>query len=235
LEYIAKNLAEIRSRIAAAAAKSGRKAEDITLVAVTKTVDAERIKEAIRLGVTDLRENRVQEMVQKDGVNGEIPIKWHMIGHLQRNKVRDVLERADLIHSLDSVRLAEEIQKNAEKMGIIADVLIEINIAHESSKFGVEPKDAVDFANELEKFGNIRLRGLMCVAPFVGNAEENREYFRQMRKIFIDIREKDVYTRNMNIWNMNILSMGMSNDYEIAIEEGANMVRIGTSIFGNRQ
>ena len=230
MEHIAKNIAEVRERIAVAAAKSGRKAEDITLVAVTKTVDIESIKEAVRYGITDLGENRVQEMAQKYGdVNGEAALNWHMIGHLQRNKAKSALEMADLIHSLDSIRLADEIQKNAEKMGIIAEVLIEINIANESSKYGVKPEDAVDFAVQLEKYDNIRLRGLMCVAPNVENAEQNRQSFQHMRNLSLDIREKIVYSRDTNI-----LSMGMSNDYEIAIEEGANMVRIGSKLFGQR-
>ena len=227
MEHIGKNIAEVKERIAIAAAKSGRNVDDITLVAVTKTIEPESIREAICHGLTDLGENRVQEMAGKfDLISGA---KWHMIGHLQRNKVKQAIEMSSLIHSLDSVRLAEEIQKAAEKMGIIADVLIEINIANEDTKHGIKPEDAADFAANLEKYGNIRLNGLMCVAPFVDFAEENRKFFQQMRDIYIDIKDKHMYNANMNI-----LSMGMSNDYEIAIEQGANLVRIGTRIFGSR-
>jgi len=227
MEYIGNNLKIINERIAKAAIKSGRKPEDITLIAVTKTIEPDQINEAIRHGITDLGENRVQELLRKKpAVN---PAKWHMIGHLQRNKVRMIIDQTCLIHSLDSPALAEEIQKNAEKQGIVVDALIEINIMDEQSKFGVKPEDAAEFAGQLEKYGNIRLRGLMCVAPFVEIAERNRDCFRQMCKILLDIREQ-----NRHNSNMNILSMGMSNDFEIAIEEGANMVRIGTSIFGER-
>ena len=209
---IADNLKEIEEKITKAAEISGRKREDVLLLAVSKTVDVPRIKEAVNLGLVDLGENKPQEINWKyDEIEN---VRWHQIC---------------LIHSLDSVKLCEEIQKRAEAKGITMDVLVEINIAGEEAKHGVPPEKAEELVLEASKFKNIRVKGLMTVAPFVENPEENRKYFKEMYKLFIDIKDK-----NYDNVDMEYLSMGMTNDYEIAIQEGANIVRIGTGLFGAR-
>lgn len=224
---IADNLKEIEQKITVAAEKSGRKRDDVLLLAVSKTVEVPRIKEAVQLGLIDLGENKPQEINRK---YFEIDnVKWHQIGHLQTNKVKYIIDKVCLIHSLDSLKLAEEIQKRAEAKNITMDVLIEINIAGEEAKHGVPIEDAEKLVLETAKFKNIRVKGLMTVAPFVENPEENRKYFKEMYKLFVDIKAK-----NYDNVNMAYLSMGMTNDYEIAIEEGANIVRIGTGLFGAR-
>lgn len=224
---IADNLKEIEQKITVAAEKSGRKRDDVLLLAVSKTVEVPRIKEAVQLGLVDLGENKPQEINRK---YFEIDnVKWHQIGHLQTNKVKYIIDKVCLIHSLDSLKLAEEIQKRAEAKNITMDVLIEINIADEEAKHGVPIEDAEKLVLETAKFKNIRVKGLMTVAPFVENPEENRKYFKEMYKLFVDIKAK-----NYDNVNMAYLSMGMTNDYEIAIEEGANIVRIGTGLFGAR-
>lgn len=224
---IADNLKEIEQKITVAAEKSGRKRDDVLLLAVSKTVEVPRIKEAVQLGLINLGENKPQEINRK---YFEIDnVKWHQIGHLQTNKVKYIIDKVCLIHSLDSLKLAEEIQKRAEAKNITMDVLIEINIAGEEAKHGVPIEDAEKLVLETAKFKNIRVKGLMTVAPFVENPEENRKYFKEMYKLFVDIRAK-----NYDNVNMAYLSMGMTNDYEIAIEEGANIVRIGTGLFGAR-
>lgn len=221
------NLKQIEDNIQRAVNKSGRKREDILLLAVTKTIDVENIKVAVNLGLKDLGENKPQEINSKyfeiDGV------RWHQIGHLQTNKVKYIIDKVCLIHSLDSVKLAEEIDKRAKSKGLTMEVLVEINIANEESKHGISINEVDSFIKEVSKFDNIRVVGLMCVAPFVENPEENRKYFEKMRKIYVDIKEK-----NYNNINMKYLSMGMTNDYEVAIEEGANIVRVGTGLFGER-
>lgn len=225
------NVAEIRERIARAARKSGREPGEITFVGVTKTIDAGRVCELLDCGVAELGENRVQELLSKYGEVGDrgyMP-EWHLIGHLQTNKVRYIIDKVTMIHSVDSVRLAEEIDKRAQAIGGRMDVLIEVNAGGEESKFGVRPEDTVAFAREIDKFSGICVRGLMTVAPFVEEPEENREIFRKMRNLLIDITGKI-----SNNEKTPVLSMGMTNDYEIAIEEGATLVRIGTGIFGTR-
>ena len=215
---IADNLKEIEEKITKAAEISGRKREDVLLLAVSKTVDVPRIKEAVNLGLVDLGENKPQEINWKyDEIEN---VRWHQIGHLQTNKVKYIIDKVCLIHSLDSVKLCEEIQKRAEAKGITMDVLVEINIAGEKAE---------ELVLEASKFKNIRVEGLMTVAPFVENPEENRKYFKEMYKLFIDIKDK-----NYDNVDMEYLSMGMTNDYEIAIQEGANIVRIGTGLFGAR-
>lgn len=224
---IKENLNIIEEKIAAAAEKSGRKREDILLLAVSKTIDVPRIKEAVNLGLVDLGENKPQEINWK---YFEIEnVKWHQIGHLQTNKVKYIIDKVCLIHSVDSLKLAEEIDKRAKANNITMEVLVEINIAGEEAKHGVPLQEAEDLAVEISKLSNIRVAGLMTVAPFVENPEDNRKYFVEMRKLFVDIRDK-----NYNNINMKYLSMGMTNDYEVAIEEGANIVRIGTGLFGAR-
>ncbi len=224
---IKENLDLINEKITIAAEKSGRKREDVLLLAVSKTVDVPRIKEAVDLGLVDLGENKPQEINWK---YFEIEnVRWHQIGHLQTNKVKYIIDKVCLIHSVDSLKLAEEISKRAKAKDITMDVLVEINIAGEEAKSGVPLSKAEELAVEISKLDNIRVKGLMTVAPFVENPEDNREYFKQMKKLFVDIKEK-----NYNNIDMQYLSMGMTNDYEIAVEEGANIVRIGTGLFGAR-
>ena len=186
---IADNLKEIEEKITKAAEISGRKREDVLLLAVSKTVDVPRIKEAVNLGLVDLGENKPQEINWK---YEEIEnVRWHQIGHLQTNKVKYIIDKVCLIHSLDSVKLCEEIQKRAGAKGITMDVLVEINIAGEEAKHGVPPEKAEELVLEASKFKNIRVKGLMTVAPFVENPEENRKYFKKMHKLFIDIKDKN--------------------------------------------
>lgn len=224
---IKENLYRINEAITSAAEKSGRKREDVLLLAVSKTIDVPRIKEAVDLGLSDLGENKPQEINWK---YFEIEnVKWHLIGHLQTNKVKYIIDKVCLIHSVDSLRLAEEISKRAKANNITMDVLVEINIAGEEAKHGVPLNEAENLALEISKLDNIRVKGLMTVAPFVENPEDNRQYFSQMKKLFVDIKEK-----NYNNIDMKYLSMGMTNDYEVAVEEGANIVRVGTGLFGPR-
>lgn len=222
------NLQNVEERICAACKRSGRDRESVTLISVSKTKPARTLKEAYDLGVRVFGENKVQELVDKyEALPGDI--HWHMIGHLQRNKVKYIIDKVDLIHSVDSVKLAETINKEAAKRGLTANILIEVNVAKEDSKFGLFPEDVDAFADEISHFNNIRVQGLMTIAPFVKNAEENRAIFEGLRKLSVDIASK-----NIDNMTMGVLSMGMTNDYEVAIEEGATMVRVGTGIFGER-
>ena len=227
MSSIKENLEHINEKIRVAAVKSGRKREDVLLLAVSKTVDVPRIKEAVELGLVDLGENKPQEINWK---YYEIEnVRWHQIGHLQTNKVKYIIDKVCLIHSVDSMKLAEEINKRAAAKGIIMDVLVEINIAGEEAKHGVPLNEAEALAVEISSLENVRVKGLMTVAPFVEDPEENRKYFRQMKNLFVDIDKK-----SYNNIDMKYLSMGMTNDYEVAVEEGANIVRIGTGLFGAR-
>lgn len=225
---IAENLKYVKEQIKIAAEKSGRSEKDILLLGVTKTVDVERIKELIGLGVKELGENRVQELTEKYEQIGD-DVDWHLIGHLQTNKVKYIIDKVKLIHSVDSIKLAEEIDRQAKKHNKVMDILIEINIGRELSKHGIYLENTEEFIDKLSNFRNVCVKGLMTVAPFVENPQENRHYFKQMRKKFIDIEAK----KHDNVY-MTYLSMGMTNDYCIAIEEGANIVRIGTGLFGVR-
>lgn len=228
-DYIKKNLEVIRNKIEIAAIKSGRKPEDITLVAVSKTVEPQKILKAIDEGITELGENRVQELTEKyDIINRDC--SWHLIGHLQTNKVKYIVEKVKLIHSVDRYNLALEINDRAKKIGKKIDVLVQVNISGEQSKFGVAQKDAKELIGRIAGLGNVRVRGLMTMAPFASNPEIVRGVFSGLRKLSIDIEKE-----NINNIVMEYLSMGMSNDFEVAIEEGANMVRIGTALFGERQ
>lgn len=227
------NILEVEKNILAACKRSNRSREEITLIAVSKTKPIEFIEEAIKAGIYDFGENKVQELCEKSNYiktnDIKTPVRFHMIGHLQRNKVKDIITKTVLIHSVDSLRLAEQIQLEAQKKEIICDILIEVNIAKEESKFGVSPQQTEQLIRDIAKFGNIRILGLMTVAPIVKNAEESRTYFKQMKQLYVDIANK-----NIDNVTMAILSMGMTNDYEVAIEEGATHVRIGTGIFGQR-
>ena len=216
---IKENLQEVERRICEACKRSGRDRSEVQLIAVSKTKPVSMIEEAYAEGIRRFGEN---EEMEKD-------IKWHMIGHLQRNKVKYVVGRAALIHSVDSVRLAEAIDQEAEKKGIVMPVLVEVNVASEESKFGVRVEECADFIENIAKMEHISVEGLMTIAPFVENAEDNRKYFAKLRELSVDISAK-----NIDNVNMRDLSMGMTGDYEVAIEEGATMVRVGTGIFGER-
>ncbi len=226
---IADNIRQVRENIARAAQKSGRRAEDITLVAVTKTKPASDVNAALRCGVTVIGENRVQELLGKlpdirlDGRQA------HLIGHLQTNKVKMVIDKVDMIQSLDSIHLAREIDRQAARVSRVMDVLIEVNVGSESSKSGVLLPELSTLLDGVKVFPHIRVCGLMAIPPRDAGPEQTRAYFAQMRKLFIDIQAKK--SDNMD---MRILSMGMSSDYELAVEEGATMVRVGSAIFGAR-
>ena len=230
---IKENVDAIREAITASAKKSGRDPSEIKLIGVTKTVDVLRISELLASGVTDIGENRVQDFLpkydyfQKNFKELENrPNEWHFIGHLQRNKVKFIADKVDLIHSVDSLPLAVEINRRGEQVGKIVNILAEINISGEPSKYGIPPDDILEFIENLANMQFVRLTGLMCMAPFVENPEENRVFFSKMRKISVDIQNKCIYHTKLIS-----LSMGMSNDFSVAIEEGATMVRIGTALF----
>ena len=222
------NLEIVEEKIQEACKKSGRNREDVTLIAVSKTKPVETLQEAYDLGVRVFGENKVQELTEKyDALPKDI--HWHMIGHLQRNKVKYIIDKVDLIHSVDSIRLAETIDKEAQKHDLVANILVEVNVAKEESKFGLMPEEVDGFIDEIAKLKHIQVKGLMTIAPFVENPEKNRTVFADLRKLSVDIAKK-----NVDNVNVSILSMGMTNDYEVAVEEGATMVRVGTGIFGAR-
>ena len=222
------NLEEVRSRVKLATLRAGRKEEDVTLIAVSKTKPVEMLKEVYDLGVRDFGENKVQELVSK---YEELPadIRWHMIGHLQTNKVKYIVDKAYMIHSVDSYKLAKEISKEAVKINKVVKILIEVNVAAEESKFGSNVEETLSLVEDISKLPGICIKGLMTVAPFVENPEENRKIFEKLQHLAVDINSKKLD----NVY-MDCLSMGMSGDFEIAIEEGASYVRVGTSIFGER-
>lgn len=224
-----KNLAEVRWRIQKACERSGRNPEEVTLIAVSKTKPISMMEEALLAGQTEFGENRPQELRDKALVLGTTRIRWHMIGSLQKNKIKYVLDTAALIHSVDSVALAEEIAKEAKKRSLTAQILLEVNIAQEESKHGFSAAELPAVCQSLCSLSGIQIRGLMTVAPYTEQPETNRVYFRKMKQLLIDIKSKNI---DNNI--MDILSMGMTSDYEVAIEEGATMVRVGTGIFGER-
>ena len=225
---VQEQLREVRERIAAACRRAGRDPKDVTLIAVSKTKPAQMVQEAYEAGARDFGENKVQEILEKKPVLPQ-DIRWHMIGHLQRNKVHQVLGQAVLIHSVDSLRLAQQIETEAEKKGIEAEILLEVNVAREESKFGFFLEETEEAIRQIAKLPHVHIRGLMTIAPFVENPEENRGIFQKLYQFSVDIAAK-----NIDNVTMDVLSMGMSNDFEVAIEAGATMVRVGTSIFGAR-
>ena len=228
---VAENLRIVEEKICAACARSGRAREDVTLIAVSKTKPIEMMEEAMQAGTNIFGENKVQEILKKEPLLPPAPeTRWHLIGHLQRNKVRQIAGKVERIHSVDSLRLAEQIQKEYEKIGQTANILVEVNIAKEESKFGLMPEETEDVLREIAKMPNIHVCGLMTIAPFVENPEENRVHFHNLRKLLVDINDK-----NIDNISMGELSMGMTGDYEVAIEEGATFIRVGTGIFGSRQ
>ena len=225
---VAENYREVDRRVGEACARSGRNRKEVTLIAVSKTKPVELIREAMDAGADVFGENKVQELCDK---YEQLPktLHWHLIGHLQRNKVKYIVDKVDLIHSVDSMRLAEEISKEAEKKQTDVKVLIEVNVAQEESKFGVSVDETEELVREIAKLPRIHVLGLMTIAPNVSDPEENRPVFRTLKKLAVDIKMK-----NIDNERMDVLSMGMTGDYQVAIEEGATMVRVGTGIFGER-
>lgn len=225
---VRENLETVEANIRKACANAGRSRDEVTLIAVSKTKPVSMLMEAYDSGIRIFGENKVQEMCDK---YEQMPkdIQWHMIGHLQRNKVKYIIDKAALIHSVDSLRLAETIQEEAAKHQVVMPILVEVNVAMEETKFGTSLAEAMELVEQISNFPNIRIEGLMTIAPFVEDPEENRKYFRALKKLAVDINNK-----NIDNVHVRILSMGMTNDYMVAIEEGATMVRVGTGIFGER-
>lgn len=226
---IAENLQQVRNNIVRACQAVGRDPKEVTLVAVSKTKPVELLKEAYDADARVFGENKVQEIMDK---YDKLPddIQWHMIGHLQRNKVKYIVDKVAMIHSVDSVRLAETIEQEAAKHNVRVPILIEVNVAEEKSKFGVKTEEVLPLIRQISEFPHLEVKGLMTIAPYVENPEENREIFRQLKKLSVDIAAK-----NINNITMSVLSMGMTGDYEVAVQEGATMVRVGTGIFGERE
>ena len=228
MSMVVENLAEVEKHVQEACDRTGRSRDEVTLIAVSKTKPVSMIEELLPGGTRDFGENKVQELCEKYEV---LPrdIRWHLIGHLQRNKVKYIVDKAYLVHSVDSLRLAETISEEGVKKGVTVPVLIEVNVAGEESKFGVTPEETEALVREIAKLPAIRIRGLMTIAPYVENPEDNRVHFSRLKQLSVDIGKK-----NIDNVSMNVLSMGMTGDYQVAIEEGATMVRVGTGIFGER-
>ncbi|MFZ0962250.1 MAG: YggS family pyridoxal phosphate-dependent enzyme [Terriglobia bacterium] len=229
-ENIGENIARVEERIAAACRRSGRRREDLRLVAVSKTHPPELIREAFAAGLRDFGENRVQEANSKRPGLADLDATWHLVGHLQSNKVRAARELFHWVHSLDSLRLAEKLVQAASPGDARLPVLLEVNLGGEASKAGVRAKEVAALAEQIAPMETLALRGLMVIPPFLANAEDVRPYFRQLRAL-----ARDIETRNLPNVSMRELSMGMSHDFEVAIEEGATIVRVGTAIFGERK
>ncbi|NBH72500.1 YggS family pyridoxal phosphate-dependent enzyme [Clostridiaceae bacterium] len=227
-ETILANLEQVHTNIRSACDRSGRDAKEVTLIAVSKTKPLQALQAAYDCGERHFGENKVQEILQKAPMLPD-DLHFHMIGHLQRNKVRQVLPYVTMIHSVDSLRLASEIQKEAERIDKVIDILLEVNVAKEESKFGFTADEVLDAISQICRFPNIKVCGLMTIAPFVENSEQNRPVFQKLFQLYVDIKHK-----NIDNTNMSVLSMGMTGDYQVAIEEGATMIRVGTGIFGVR-
>ena len=225
---IQENIKTVRERIEAACRRAGRSTDEVTLIAVSKTKPASMIEEALQTGTLDFGENKVQEILEKGPLLPD-NVRFHMIGHLQRNKVKQVIDKVVLIHSVDSIRLAEQIEEEAAKKDLHVDILLEVNVAREESKFGFFMEDVEEAVKKIAGFSHLTVRGLMTIAPFVEDPEKNREVFKKLYQLYVDIKSK-----NIDNGTMNVLSMGMTGDYEVAIEEGATMIRVGTGIFGTR-
>lgn len=223
-----KNLMAVEKKVCEACKRANREREEVTLIAVSKTKPVSMLEEAYNEGIRCFGENKVQELTSKYECLPE-DVRWHMIGHLQRNKVKYIVDKVELIHSVDSIRLAEAIEQEAAKKNIVVNILIEVNIAEEESKFGLKPDEVLSVVEQIAAFPHVCIKGLMTIAPYVENPEENRSVFARLRKLSVDIAEK-----NIDNVSVGILSMGMTNDYEVAIEEGATMIRVGTGIFGER-
>lgn len=225
---VAENYRYVLKKVEEACARSGRDPKDVTLIAVSKTKPIEMIEEAMEAGARVFGENKVQELCDK---YEQLPkdLHWHLIGHLQRNKVKYIVDKAELIHSVDSLKLAEEISKEALKKNVEVNILIEVNVAEEESKFGVSVEETLALVEEIAKLPGIHIQGLMTIAPYTTDPEENRPVFRTLKKLAVDIKKK-----NIDNVCMDVLSMGMTGDYQVAVEEGATLVRVGTGIFGER-
>ncbi|MBO4695743.1 MAG: YggS family pyridoxal phosphate-dependent enzyme [Lachnospiraceae bacterium] len=226
---IGDRIAEVKEQIRLRCEKSNRDPSEVTLIAVSKTKPLSMITEAMESGQAEFGENKVQEMCEKAAQLDGQPVHWHLIGHLQSNKVKKAVSVAELIHSVDSLSLAQEIDKYAAKAGKCQDILLEVNVADEESKFGLKPDEVIPLVKEIAGLKNLRLRGLMTVAPYTDDAETNRPYFRALHDLMVDINKK-----NIDNISVDILSMGMSGDYGVAVEEGATHVRVGTYLFGER-
>lgn len=226
---IRENMDQVREKIEQACERSGRDVSEVTLIAVSKTKPLEMLQEAYEAGARDFGENKVQELMDKIP-NMPSDVRWHMIGHLQRNKVKYIVDKVYMIHSVDSLRLAEEISKEAVKRNLTVNILVEVNVAQEESKFGAAPGEAARLVLDIAKLPGLCVRGLMTIAPYVENPEENRKYFKNLKQLSVDIMRKNTD----NIYVGEILSMGMTGDYTVAVEEGATHVRVGTGIFGER-
>lgn len=225
---IKEQLKEVEENIRKACEIAGRNPEEVTLIAVSKTKPAAMVEEAYSYGIRDFGENKVQELVAKEEILPK-DIRWHQIGHLQRNKVKYIVDKAALIHSVDSLRLAGQIDSEAAKAGIVCPVLLEVNIAREESKYGFLEEDTLDAVLQIGRMPHIQIKGLMTIAPFVDNPEDNRIYFQKLKQLSVDIDSK-----NIDNVSMGELSMGMTGDYMVAVQEGATYVRVGTGIFGER-
>lgn len=223
------NYEKVQENIRAASARAGRNPDEVTLIAVSKTKPLSDIEELLEdTAAIDFGENKVQELVDKyERVSR--PVNWHMIGHLQTNKVKYIVDKVCMIHSVDSLNLAKTIEKEAAKKNVTVNILIEVNVAGEETKFGISCEEVLPLIMEIKDMPHIKVRGLMTIAPFVENPEDNRVYFRKLKDLSLDIQSKSID----NI-DMSVLSMGMTNDYEVAVEEGATLVRVGTGIFGAR-
>ncbi len=222
------NLQDVQSKIESACKRAGREPKEVTLIAVSKTKPEEMLQTIYDCGIRDFGENKVQELTRKiEALPNDI--KWHMIGHLQTNKVKYIVGSVELIHSVDSIHLAKEISKQSVKKDVVSHILIEVNVAEEESKFGLKIDEVLSAIKEISKLPNLKIDGLMTIAPYVINPEDNRNFFRRIKQLAVDISEQ-----NIDNVSMNILSMGMTGDYEVAIEEGATIVRVGTGIFGER-
>ena len=228
MNTIRDHLNEVRENIQKACEKAGRSPQEVTLIAVSKTKPLFMLEEAYEAGARDFGENKVQEILEKHPKMPE-DARFHMIGHLQRNKVKQVLPHAVLIHSVDSYRLAEQISQEAGKLGITAKILLEVNVAKEESKFCMMPEDVEEMAGQIAALPHLQIEGLMTIAPFVDDPEKNRPVFRKLYQLSVDIKKK-----NIDNVNMGVLSMGMTGDYQVAVEEGSTMIRVGTGIFGAR-
>ena len=225
---LCENLKKVEDNVDAACREAGRSRDEVTLIAVSKTKPVEMLSTIYNQGILDFGENKVQEMCDK---MEQLPsdIRWHMIGHLQTNKVKYIVGHTTLIHSVDSLHLAKEIEKQAEKKDVTVDILVEVNIAEEESKFGIHKEETYELVRQIAALPHVHICGLMTIAPYVENPEDNRMYFRGIRQLSVDIAEQ-----NIDNVDMDVLSMGMTGDYMVAIEEGATMVRVGTGIFGER-
>lgn len=225
---VKENLEAVEENIVRACEKAGRNRDEVTLIAVSKTKPVEMIMEAYEAGIRDFGENKVQELMDK---YDKCPrdIKWHLIGHLQTNKVKYIVDKVEMIHSVDSLKLAEEISRQAVKHDVNVDILVEVNIANETTKYGISYENCEELVVKIISLPNIYVKGLMCIAPFTENSEENRKFFKKLCKLDVDIKQK-----MSNNTFMGVLSMGMTGDYAVAIEEGATHVRVGTGIFGER-